>query len=60
MEEYRAYVGDDGHFNGFEPLTCPNNAVAIEQAKGLVTNMGLSFGAGCATLFGLALSRSER
>jgi hypothetical protein len=37
MAEYRAYtVGVDGHFIGFEPLTCRDDAEAIEQAKRLV------------------------
>jgi hypothetical protein len=37
VEEYRAYfVGHDGHFNGFEPLICAGDAVAIEKAKRLV------------------------
>jgi hypothetical protein len=35
--EYRAYtVGDDGHFVGFEPLFCANDAEAIEKASRLV------------------------
>jgi hypothetical protein len=34
MVEYRIYtVGDDGHFTGFEPLVCENDARAIEKAK---------------------------
>ena len=37
MTEYRAYtVGDDGHFVGFEPLVCANDAEAIEKASRLV------------------------
>jgi hypothetical protein len=37
VTEYRAYtVGRDGHFNGFEPLVCADDAVAIEKAKRLV------------------------
>ena len=37
MGEYRAYtVGIDGHFVGFEPLKCANDAEAIEKAKRLV------------------------
>jgi hypothetical protein len=37
MAEYRAYtVGHDGHFIGFEPLVCADDAEAIEQAKRLV------------------------
>jgi hypothetical protein len=37
MADYRAYtVGVDGHFVGFEPLTCANDTEAIEKAKRLV------------------------
>ncbi len=37
MIEYRAYtVGPDGHFVGFEPLSCADDAEAIENAKRLV------------------------
>jgi hypothetical protein len=46
MAEYRAYtVGVDGHFVGFEPLTCADDAEAIEKAKRLVDGRTLSFGA---------------
>jgi hypothetical protein len=34
MPEYRAYVvGDDGHFNGYEPLVCADDVEAITKAK---------------------------
>jgi len=37
MPEYRAYlVGPDGHFVGFEPLVCADDAKAIEKAEQLV------------------------
>jgi hypothetical protein len=37
MPDYRAYtVGRDGHFIGFEPLVCGDDAEAIEKAKRLV------------------------
>ena len=36
MAEYRAYtVGDDGHFSGYEPLVCGDDADAIEMARHL-------------------------
>jgi hypothetical protein len=36
MAEYRAYtVGDDGHFSGYEPLVCGDDAEAIELARRL-------------------------
>jgi hypothetical protein len=38
VTEYRAYtVGDDGHFVGFEPLVCVNDAQAVERAKRLAS-----------------------
>ena len=36
MAEYRAYtVGDDGHFSGFEPFVCGDDAEAIELVRRL-------------------------
>jgi hypothetical protein len=36
MPEYRAYtLGNDGHFNGYEPLICGDDAEAIEKATRL-------------------------
>ena len=36
MPEYRAFfLGDDGHFVGFEPLVCADDSEAIEKAKRL-------------------------
>jgi hypothetical protein len=37
MAEYRAYlVGSDGHFVGFEPLSCADDTEATEKATSLV------------------------
>ena len=37
VAEYRAFaVGRDGHFLGFEPLICVDDAEAVVQAKRLV------------------------
>jgi hypothetical protein len=37
MPEYRVYlVGPDGHFVGFEPLVCLDDAEAAARAKRLV------------------------
>jgi hypothetical protein len=37
MAEYRAYlIGADGHFHDVFPLTCANDAEAIEMAQKLV------------------------
>lgn len=39
MIEYRAFiVGSDGHFAGFEPLICADDAEAIAKAKRLVVD----------------------
>jgi hypothetical protein len=39
MPEYRAYVvGVDGHFIGFEPLICRDDAEAITKAQRLVND----------------------
>lgn len=36
MPEYRVYmVGPDGHFIGYEPLTCADDSEALEKAKRL-------------------------
>jgi hypothetical protein len=36
MPEYRAYmVGPDGHFLGYEPLICNDDAEALEKATRL-------------------------
>jgi hypothetical protein len=47
MVEYRAYTVDrDGHFLGFEPLVCANDAEAIEQAKRLIVNNAIELWSG--------------
>jgi hypothetical protein len=47
VEEYRAYfVGRDGHFNGFEPLVCEDDAAAIETTKRLVNKHGIELWSG--------------
>jgi len=39
VAEYRAYfVGRDGHFTGFEPLTCKDDAEALEKAERLLND----------------------
>jgi hypothetical protein len=39
MPDYRAYtVGNDGHFNGCEPLACADDEEAITKAKILARN----------------------
>jgi hypothetical protein len=47
MPEYRAYtVGHDGHFNGYEPLVCANDAEAIKKAKLLSQRDGVELWSG--------------
>src|SRR5258706_564150 len=47
MAEYRAYtVGVDGHFVGFEPLTCADDAEAIEKGKRLVDGQDIELWSG--------------
>jgi hypothetical protein len=47
MAEYRAYtVGRDGHFTGFEPLVCADDAEAIEIAKRLVDDHSIELWSG--------------
>jgi hypothetical protein len=47
MPEYRAYtVGDDGHFNGYEPLVCTNDEQAIATAKNLAYRHGVELWCG--------------
>ena len=42
MTEYRACsIGADGHFVGFEPLICANDAEAIDKAKRLIGVHGI-------------------
>jgi hypothetical protein len=37
VAEYRAFtIGADGHFVGFEPIVCDDDAQAIERAKRLL------------------------
>jgi hypothetical protein len=47
MGEYRAYtVGADGHFTGFEPLTCSDDTEAIEKAKRMVNGQDVELWSG--------------
>ena len=47
MTEYRAYFIDlDGHFAGFEPMNCADDAEAIERAKRLVARHGVELWSG--------------
>jgi hypothetical protein len=39
MAEYRIYaIGRDGHFVGFRPLVCDDDAEAMEKAKRLLAS----------------------
>ena len=47
MIEYRAFiVGSDGHFAGFEPLICADDAEAIAKAKRLVVDHNVELWSG--------------
>lgn len=47
VTEYRAYfVGRDGHFVGFEGLSCSDDAEAIEQARRLVDSQDIELWSG--------------
>ncbi len=42
MTEYRAYLlGRNGHIEGFEPLSCADDAAAIVAAKRLIGPHGV-------------------
>jgi hypothetical protein len=42
MTEYRAYLlGRNGHIQGFEPLSCADDAAAILAAKRLIGSHGV-------------------
>ena len=42
MADYRAYfIGEEGHFIGFEPLVCRDDGEAIARARRLVDGHGV-------------------
>jgi hypothetical protein len=47
MIEYRAFfLGDDGHFRGFEPMICADDAEASAKAKRLVDDVDVELWSG--------------
>jgi len=47
MPEYRAYsVDSDGHFIGFEPLICADDAEAITQARHMLDGKDIELWSG--------------
>jgi hypothetical protein len=47
VTDYRAYmVGVDGHFIGYEPIVCVDDAEAIERAKRLVNGCDIELWSG--------------
>jgi hypothetical protein len=58
--EYRAFtVGSDGHFTGFEPLICTDDAEAIEQAKRLVVGCDVELWSGDRLVIRLRVSPKQ-
>jgi hypothetical protein len=47
MPDYRAFtVGADGHFVGFEPMKCADDAEAIERAKRILNGQDIELWSG--------------
>jgi hypothetical protein len=47
VTEYRAFtVGIDGHFNGFEPLVCSDDAEAIARTEQLLDGYDIELWSG--------------
>jgi hypothetical protein len=47
MADYRAYtVGGDGHFVGYKPMKCADDAEAIEKAKRMVNGQNVELWSG--------------
>jgi hypothetical protein len=61
MAEYRLYtVGHEGHFVGYEPLVCVNDAEAIEKAKRLVVAQDIELWSGEGSSLGKAETEAGR
>jgi hypothetical protein len=55
VAEYRAFtVGIDGHFNGFEPLVCADDAEAIARAERLLADHDIELWSGGRLIIRLA------
>ena len=60
MTEYRAYtVGSDGHFIGFEPLVCADDAEAIQKTKRFVDGHDVELWSGSRLVVRLEASRKS-
>jgi hypothetical protein len=61
MPDYRAYtVGDDGHFNGYEPLVCANDEEAITKARILAHRHGVELWCGLRLVSSIPQQRASR
>jgi hypothetical protein len=60
MPDYRAYiVGPDGHFVGYQPLTCVDDAEATETAKLLVDGRDVELWSGARLVIVLQYTSNE-
>jgi hypothetical protein len=58
MPEYRAYsIDSDGHFVGFEPLICADDAEAITQARHMLDSKDIELWSGPTLVIRLDHSR---
>jgi hypothetical protein len=59
MAEYRAYsIGLDGHFSGYEPLVCADDAAAIDKARRLIDGRDIELW--CGARFVIRLAREPK
>jgi hypothetical protein len=60
MTEYRAYLlGRDGRIQGFEPLSCADDAVAIVAAKRLIGSHGVEIWQGARKVITLEVEQDH-
>jgi hypothetical protein len=60
MTEYRAYLlGRDGRIQGFEPLSCADDAAAIVAAKRLIGSHGVEIWQGARKVITLEVEQDH-
>jgi hypothetical protein len=60
MTEYRAYlIGRDGHIQGYEPLSCADDAAAVAAAKPLIGSHGVEIWQGARRVVTLEASQHQ-